>query len=186
MEIWKDIQEYEGLYQVSNYGRIKSLHNYRGKGNILKQSIKRGYYTIGLKKNAIRKWFLVHRLVANAFIPNERNEPQVNHKDENKLNNYADNLEWCTASYNNSYGSRLERVSSSNKLKKKITQYDLDFNKIKTFNSIVSASLETKTNQSDISKCINNKRKTANNYIWVCESEVVPNDAFEENYILSK
>ena len=109
-ELWKDIPEYEGLYQVSNYGRIKSLHNYRGKGNIIKPKIKNNYYQIGLRKNNIRKWFSIHRLVAENFILNSQNLPQVNHKDENKLNNYVDNLEWCTVLYNNTYGTRIDKV----------------------------------------------------------------------------
>lgn len=173
--IWKDIKDYEGLYQINNYGEIKSLHNYRGKGNILTPIIKRGYYEIGLRKNGIRKWHLVHRLVANAFIPNSNNLPQINHKDENKLNNDINNLEWCTVKYNNCYGSRLKRVSNTNKLKKKVIQFDLKGNKLNVFNSIKEASRQTKTDSTDISKCINNKRKTANNFVWVCESVVMPN-----------
>ena len=112
-ELWKDIPEYEGLYQVSNYGRIKSLHNYRGKGNIIKPKIKNNYYQIGLRKNNIRKWFSIHRLVAENFILNSQNLPQVNHKDENKLNNYVDNLEWCTVLYNNTYGTRIDKVNAA-------------------------------------------------------------------------
>lgn len=185
-EIWKDIPEYEGLYQVSNLGRIKSLQNYRGKGNILKQRIKKGYYTIGLRKNAKRKWYLTHRLVAQAFIPNPNNLPQINHIDENKLNNNVDNLEWCTVKYNNTYGTRIERVMKSNKLKKEVVQCDLNGNIIGVFESIASASRKTKTDITGISNCINKKSKTANKYIWLNKSEVLPNVQFEKNYILSE
>lgn len=175
-EIYKDIPNYEGLYQISNLGNVKSLQNYGNqKERIMKLSIKRGYYEVGLRKNGIKKYYLVHRLVAQTFLDNSNNLPQVNHKDENKLNNYVDNLEWCTASYNNTYGTRLEKVSSTNKLKKKVIQYDINGNKLNTFNSIASASRETNTNITGISNCINNKQKTANNYIWVCESVVMSN-----------
>lgn len=103
MEIWKDIKGYEGLYQISNLGNVKSLR----KNVILKCSKcsrEGNYYKAGLYKNGKTKTILVHKLVANAFIPNPNNLPCINHKDENKLNNKADNLEWCTYKQNNDYG----------------------------------------------------------------------------------
>lgn len=108
------MEGYEGKYQVSNLGRIKSL-SYRNTGisKILVPKINKGYYEIGLYLNGIRKMFFVHRLVALTFIPNPNNLPQINHIDEDKTNNCVDNLEWCTQAYNNIYGTRLERVSSS-------------------------------------------------------------------------
>lgn len=106
-EVWKDIKDYEGLYQISNYGRIRSLN--KTKGRIRKQSIQRGYYYIWLSKNSKGKMYIVHRLVAQHFIPNPLHLPEVNHKDENKLNNNVDNLEWCDAKYNSNYGTRNER-----------------------------------------------------------------------------
>lgn len=111
MEIWKDIKGYEGLYQVSNLGRVKSL-NYLGhhKEMIKKPSLQKKttmkssqYYQTVLYKNGKAKTVTVHRLVAEAFIPNPDNLPQVNHIDHNPLNNKVDNLEWCTAKYNSNH-----------------------------------------------------------------------------------
>ena len=117
-EIWKDIDGYEGLYQVSNLGRVKSLHH--NKEKILKGSYaKEGYHLISLSKEGTQKRCLVHRLVATAFIPNPYKLECVNHKDENPRNNNVDNLEWCTKAYNNCYGTRLERLSKSLKGRKK-------------------------------------------------------------------
>lgn len=114
-EVWKDIEGYEGLYQVSNTGEVKSL-NYQGSGEIklLKQyTDKRGYKRIELSKNGKGKTYLVHRLVALVFIPNPDDSPMVNHKDENPSNNNVNNLEWCTHEYNMNYGTRNERISKS-------------------------------------------------------------------------
>ena len=117
-EEWRDIEGYEGLYQVSNLGRVKSF-NYRGhKGciGILKGTPdKDGYLRVVLFKNG-RKDYRVHQLVAKMFIPNPENLQVINHKDENKQNNTAENLEWCTVAYNNSYGDRLKKVSEANKI----------------------------------------------------------------------
>ena len=113
-EVWKDIQDYEGFYQVSNLGRIKSLGNSKTrKEKILKPIYHKQYYQITLSKNNIRIQYRVHRLVAEAFIPNPDNLPQVNHKDEDKTNNYVDNLEWCDALYNNNYKDKGKRISKT-------------------------------------------------------------------------
>ena len=164
-EIWKDIENYEGLYQVSNLGRIKSLHKrHHQEEHIIIQKIKRGYYQVGLTKNGKRKWHQVHRLIAQAFIPNPNNFPQVNHKDENKLNNSIENLEFCTASYNNTYGTRIQRVAE--KTSKKIIQYDLNNNFIKEYKSITEAGKENNLDISSIVKCCKGKYKTYKNFIW--------------------
>ncbi len=111
MEIWKDIKNYEGIYQVSNYGNVKRLY---GKGARYERIIKpnttnKNYYFVVLCKNGIRNYCRVHRLVAETFIPNPDNLPCVNHKDENKQNNNVENLEWCTIKYNTNYGSGIKR-----------------------------------------------------------------------------
>lgn len=109
--IWRDIPGYEGLYQVSNTGQVRSLNYKRtGQTKILKPAAaSNGYKTIRLCKNGKCETYTVHRLVAQAFIPNPNNLPCVNHKDENKTNNVAWNLEWCSYSYNNIYGTKIER-----------------------------------------------------------------------------
>ena len=122
-EIWKDIEGYEGLYEVSSYGRVRSLgqfvnHNYGGyayrKGRLLKPGLgSRGYLSVTLSKNGIQKQYTVHRLVAQAFIENPDNLPQVNHKDEDRTNNNVTNLEWCDAKYNVNYGNRLNKFYDS-------------------------------------------------------------------------
>lgn len=114
-EIWRDIEGYEGLYQVSNLGRVKSLERIdeMGRlrlGRILSPVIDRyGYLRVNLYKEGKRKTFQVHRLVGQAFIPNPEGLPQINHKDEDPSNDRADNLEWCSRSYNINYGTRNER-----------------------------------------------------------------------------
>lgn len=139
-EIFKDIKGYEGKYQVSNYGNVKSLNYHRtGKEKLMKpvQNTK-GYFWVMLCKPL--KKFFIHRLVANAFIPNPDNLPCVNHKDEDKTNNHVNNLEFCTHKYNNEYGTRLKRVIETqlknHKLSKKVYQYTLDGELVKEWKSI--------------------------------------------------
>lgn len=110
-EIWRDINNYEGLYQVSNYGRIKRLGNAKNMKEKILRPIKhsRGYLRIGLHKNGFQKDYFIHRLVAQAFIINSINLPEVNHRDENKHNNKVCNLEWCSSKYNANYGTRNDR-----------------------------------------------------------------------------
>ena len=130
MEIWKDIENFEGLYQISNLGRVKSANrvvhvedpkNHRKYDKHFPECIKttnldtKGYVMVTLKKNGKTSRYRIHRLVANAFIPNPNNLPQVNHIDENKENNCVDNLEWCTNEYNIKYGTRISRISNKRK-----------------------------------------------------------------------
>ena len=168
---FKDIPNYEGLYQIDINGNVKSLYNYR-KNNILKPKIKKGYLQIGLRKNGKRTWYSIHRLVAITFIPNPNNYKCVNHKDENKLNNNVDNLEWCSVKYNNCYGTRIERVK--NKTSKAVLQYDLNGNFIREYKSVREAiELNNIKSISNISLCCNGKYKQVKGYVWKFKKVVV-------------
>lgn len=165
-EIWKDILGYEGLYQVSNFGRVKSLKF--GKERILKLTKdKDGYLIVNLYKNNKSKTFKVHRLVAEAFIPNPDNLPQVNHKDEDKSNNIVSNLEWCDVKYNQNYGTRNKRIGKSNtngKRSKTVLQYTLDGKFVREWESY----RECKRNGfNHVSECCRGKLKSCEGFIWL-------------------
>lgn len=174
MEIWKNIKGCEGLYQVSSNGKIKSLgrkavsnhNNLRPVSEkILCQTTnKYGYKNCFLSKDGKTKVFLVHRLVADAFIPNPYNLPMVNHKNENKADNRVENLEWCNATYNVNTGTRNKRVAT--KLSKPVIQTDLDNNVIKEYRSIRYAARKTNINLSSIISVCQGRRKTAGGYKW--------------------
>ena len=164
-EIWIDVNGYEDLYQVSNYGRIKSL--YFGKEKILKPFNIKGYLCVYLySKNHIKKKWYIHRLVATHFLSNPYNLPEVNHKDENKENNYVDNLEWCDKLYNSNYGNRNYLISLNSVQKTKVNQYSLDGKFIKSFNSIKDACVELGLRSSCISNCCANRYSSSGGYIW--------------------
>lgn len=161
-EEWRDIIGYEGLYQVSNLGRVKNKHD-----KILKQQIRKGYCEVGLYKNNSKqpKLYKVHRLVAESFILNPNNLPCVNHKDENKKNNKIFNLEWCNHNYNDNYGTRNEKISKKQKCPI-ILQCDKNMNVIKEWNGMIEIYKKLGYHKSQIYNCCIGKYKTAHNYIW--------------------
>lgn len=168
-EEWKDITDYEGSYLVSNYGRIKSLER-KIRNRIFKEKIMKleknpdGYLRVDLYKNGKNKHKKVHRLVAREFLNDYNDKLCINHKDENKCNNLINNLEVCNYSYNINYGTRNKRVS--NKLSKKIDQYDLNGNFIKTWGSMKQINNELNINLTYIYSCCNNKIKKLKKYIF--------------------
>ena len=185
MEIWKDIYfiendilyDYRGLYQISSYGNVKSL---RLKKQILKKEVDcRGYERVCLSKKYKKKKFKVHRLVAYMFIENkDKEKTEINHKDENKLNNNVENLEWCTRKYNMNYGNMKEKQRNAKLGKerkkgkdnpkydtgKKVIQYSKDDKLIKVWNSIKQA--ERNLQIYHIGECCQGKRSTSGGFIW--------------------
>lgn len=168
-EIWKDIKDYEGLYQVSNLSRVKSLDRWvkgrNGSLRICKERIlkpgtdKYGYLFVILCKNGKVKKFSVHRLVAEAFIANPHNYPCVNHKDENKQNNNVSNLEWCDVKYNTNYGTAIKRRS------KPVLQYTMDGAFVKEWESITECG-RNGFSSGCVCMCCRGELKTYKDFIW--------------------
>ena len=183
-EQWKTIDGYED-YEVSNYGRVKSLERIDNLGRTIKEKILKqstnnnGYQQVCLCKNGKRKMFQVHRLVANAFIPNPNNYAEINHKDECKTNNHVSNLEWCNRKYNCNYGSFIEKHSGENNPKtmfgkfgkehptsKKVIQLTLENEVVRNWNSMMDIKRELGYNQGNISSCCRGRYKSAHGYKW--------------------
>lgn len=178
-ELWKYITGYEGLYQVSNMGRVRSFDRWViGKSNskrLIKGKIlkpikgSKGYLHVQLCKKGKINCYLVHRLVAQAFIDNSDNLPQVNHRDECKTNNVVENLEWCTASYNMNYndGQKRRGVKKINgKRSKTVYQYSLNGEFVKEWKSAHEVQRQLGYSRGSISTCCLGKRKTSYGYIW--------------------
>lgn len=164
-EIWKPIKGYEGLYEISNWGRVKSLnYHHTGKPRLLRPKVdKYGYLVVCFCKDGKRKYFFVHRLVAQSFIPNPDNLPQVNHKDENKKNNNADNLEWCTCLYNINYGSHNERRAKTQS--KPVLQFSLTGEFIREWLSISECG-RNGFYTSCVCRCCNGELKSHKGFKW--------------------
>lgn len=172
VEIWKMIPGYEGLYMVSNLGRVKSLnYNHTGEEAILKPiKLKHGYLCVHLVKNGKTFQLKVHRLVAMAFIPNPNNLPCVNHKDEDKANNCVDNLEWCTYEHNNNYGTRNKRISKKQKNRKDcskpILQFTLDGAFVAEWPSLKEIERQLGLNGRHIPECCRGIYRQSHGYVW--------------------
>lgn len=167
-EIWKDIPGYEGHYQASNFGRIRSLK--RNNVRILKPAETIwGYYIVRLYQNNVAKVSSVHRLVWLAFNGSIPENYQINHLNENKLDNRLENLSLCTAKENINFGTRTKRASE--KLCKCIQMIDENNNTLKTFNSLIEAArFFNKKSSSVISRCLNGLYKSAYGYKWKFEA----------------
>lgn len=179
MEQWRSVIGYEGLYEVSETGMIRSVSRKRNitpackrgcfyRSQIISQyKTKDGYLRVGLSKNGVYSQKLVHRLVAEAYIPNVSNLPEVNHKDENKQNNAVENLEWCDKKYNINYATaNLRRAKSISKAKAKGCYAIKADGTIQSFESMREAAAITGISQGGISSVCSGKRKTAGGLIW--------------------
>lgn len=177
-EIWKDIQGYEGLYQISNFGHVRSLKRFAKSKSHSKRTVNPrllkggldvdGYHLVSLYKKGKKKTFKVHRLVAKAFIPNPNRYSQVNHKDENKHNNCVNNLEWCNCKYNINYGTGISRRNFSNtngKHSKLVGQFNLNGKLIKRWPSAAEAGRHG-FNANHIRECARGVLKTSRGFIW--------------------
>ena len=177
-EIWKDIVGFEGLYQISDKGNVRSLDRiiklynggqYKRKGKTLQPLLSKDkYYQIHLLKNGVAKTIKIHRLVATAFIPNPNHFAEVNHKNEIKTDNRVENLEWCTQEYNKRYGTARQRMRL--KMSKKVNQYDLNGNFIKTWCGTREIERNLGIFNQSISLCCLGKRNKAGGFKWrYCE-----------------
>lgn len=178
-EIRVPVVGYEGIYEVSNYGHVYGLKRKNARGQIVNPIVKatkpnnRGYIQICLSKDGKQKYMLLHRIVAEAFIPNPEGLPQVNHKDENKNNNSADNLEWCTNAYNRHYGSGMRKSIENHdykqiaeKNKKTVLQLDKNGNVLNSWLGLKAAEAATGVGESNIRRCCYGRGSYAGGFMW--------------------
>lgn len=177
-EVWKPIKGYEGIYEVSSYGRVRSLARMRidKKGRrkpipekMLKMHDRKGYDSVTLQDMGRKAIMSVHRLVAMAFIPNPDNLPIINHRDENPKNNQVSNLEWCDISYNTRYGTGIERAKAKHDYKyKSVEQLTMDGKHIATYKGVREAAKATGADASVIIRVCKHKgnSETAGGYRW--------------------
>lgn len=171
-EEWRNIKGFENKYMVSNFGNVKSLnYMHKNKSHLLKQTVgNKGYLYVTLNKNGKHWTYFVHRLVAQAFIPNPNNLPTVNHMDECRTNNCVKNLEWLSYKDNNLYGNHYKRVSETQlndpKKSKRVLQYDLNGRFIKEWKSASEVQRKLSVNSSNIIQNCRGNVKTAGGFIW--------------------
>ena len=153
----RDIKDYEGLYAATSCGRVWS---YRAKKFLKSRKNRDGYLLVNLYKDSKMKTYVIHRLIAETYLPNQDNLPEVNHKDEDKSNNALPNLEWCTREYNINFGTGKERAAKSHQ--KKVICVETGI----IYNSIIEAAKAVDISPSSISGCCKGKRKTAAGLHW--------------------
>lgn len=170
MEIWKQVKGFEGLYEVSNLGNVRSLnyHNWGIVKNLTPTADKFGYLRVCLSKNDRQYNGIVYRMVAQAFIENPDNFPQINHINEDKSDNRVENLEWCDCLYNNNHGTRNNRISQSkrNTKCKKVIQMDLDGNVLREWVSLNEVMRVLGFNAAFVARCCHGVKPTAYGYKW--------------------
>ena len=171
--MWKDIPGYEGLYKVSDSGDV---YNIKSKRKLKLTVSDAGYHKVNLRNNGSVKTHLVHRLVALSFIPNPKEKPQVNHIDEDSLNNSLSNLEWCTPKENCNHGTRLERIRNlidyevvAKKNSKPIIQMNMQGQIVRRWDSITACKNKLGYDKSNIVKVLKGKAKTSYGYKWIYE-----------------
>ena len=163
IEIWKDIPGYDGRYQASTFGRIKSVNSLTGRPDVIMSENSfnpAGYKVVNLRKDGKRKTFFIHRLVALTFLENPFSLPIVNHKNEIKTDNRVSNLEWCDCRYNNSYGSRM--LCQTEKLGKPVVCVERGLE----FRSIGEAARAFGLHYQNISRCLKYPNRTAGGFHW--------------------
>ncbi len=180
-EVWKDVVGYEGLYQVSNMGRVRSLTRkvnvckgnksrvFKGSIKMGRYELKNGYHVVSLYKDGKSKRFFTHRLVAMMFIENPQTLPQVNHKDEDKTNNRVENLEWCDSKYNTNYGNCIEKRIAPQRVK--VSQFSMNGKYIKTYESMAYIEKRLGFNHSAICMCCKGQIQSAYGYKWKYANE---------------
>lgn len=170
-EIWRPVVGFESLYEVSNFGRVRSL-NYRqtGQVRVLKAGKNRKYLFVILYKNGLHKHFSVHRLVAMAFIPNPDNLPEVNHINESPWDNRVENLEYCSHLYNSQYGTRGKRISKKNTNRydcsKPVAQYTIDGKLVAIYPSVKEGARKTDILSTSIYNQLRGLSKIAGGFLW--------------------
>lgn len=202
MEEWKTIKGTDGKYSVSDLGNVRRNEHYtivsptlqhpNGAKVFYKERKLKGYIdsfgykVVNIKINGKNKGLKIHRLVADNFIPNTNNLPQINHKDENRLNNASSNLEWCTSEYNNNYGTRKEKLRKTSGIR--VAQYSLDGKLIKIWDSVsqASQSFGCKTTSCIRRVCKKLKgRNTYKGYVWRYVDKKVIGDSYLKEQLLN-
>lgn len=166
-EVWKDIKGYEGMYQVSSFGRVKSIPRYRVSGKIMDVACNGHYWRIKLSKNGKSRRVMLHRIIAEAFIPNPENKPQVNHINGNKKDNSIENLEWVTISENQIHAIKTGLRPIKTKTGTKV----INTKTMRVFESIKEASREKGIDRCYLALKLKGELKNNTNYMFLSDFE---------------